>query len=221
MTCVSCGAQPIGIHDDGGPRYPATCRHTPVYPGDPRHPGLVDALNLRVTLDESDQKWAARVARTVAKRYREGKTARMKYLPAGRSIEDVNRDGFGAELAVARWSGEEWHRGLRKLPDVGADIEVRTVRRRDGMLALYTYDHGDRRYVFTIGSFPTYHLIGWIPGREGMTFDYFHPKGSIVMGYTLDVARFLVPVNELYPMKEFRRALPEAPEAATTAATAP
>lgn len=202
FPCATCGAPATSTFNDGSPRWGAD--HPPHPPI--RGSGPSPWESLRITLDEAEQKDAAKVAKTVAGRYRAGKVASMKYVPAGgRTIGDVNLQGFGAEVAVARWSGLVWNRGNRRKPDVGTDVEVRCVRRADGMLAMYDYDKGSRRFVLAIGSFPTYQIVGWIPGRDGMKARYWHPKGSLVMGYTLDVDRWLVPATDLRGMETFDR----------------
>lgn len=214
IPCATCGAPPIGTFNDGSPRYGPSCLHDSLPAGSPVHPAYLAAVAIaagrttQVRLDEPDQKAAETVAKRVADRYREGKDATMKYR--SRSIADVNRDGFGAELAVARWLDLEWHRGNRRKTDVGDDIEVRNVRRADGLLALYTYDHASRRFVLVTGSFPSYTIRGWLPGKDAMTERYWHPKGAVVAGYALDVARFLVPQDDLRSPFELLDAVSEA-----------
>lgn len=211
-TCASCGAPATSTFNDGSPRWgPEHPSHPPI-----RGDGPTPWDALKITLDPAEQKRVEKVAKTVAERYRTGKTATMKYIPPGRSIDSVVVQGLGAELAVARWAGLEWNRGIRRKPDVGDDVEVRCVRRPDGMLALYSYDKAGRRFVFTVGSFPSYRLMGWIRGAEGMIYENWHPKGAVVMGYTLDVDRYLVSLDKLRPMGEFTRAVSEAPEATAT-----
>ena len=217
IPCASCGAAPSGSFNDGSPKY--ACSHAPIWPGDLVHPAHRMATGrfkpMHGTLDPADQKLLLPVAKKVAARYEADKDAHMKYRARGRSIIDVVTDGLGAELFVARWTGLEWNRGIRRLPDVGTDVEVRNVRRGDGMLSLYEYDKGSRRYVLVVGKFPTYRLIGWLPGKEGMIERYWHPKGALVMGYTLDVSRHLIPQSDLRPMFEMEipDAVPEALEA--------
>lgn len=221
IPCATCGSDPSGSFNDGSPRY--ACRHErPVTP-EQAHPAYRQALaatrgiSNRITLDAHEQKIALAVAKKVGDRYREGVVATMKYR--SRSIEEVNRDGFGAEVAVARWTGLEWNRGHRRKPDVGDDVEVRNTRRADGLLTVYTYDKPERRFVLAIGTFPSYTIVGWLPGRDAVTEAHWRPKGSIVAGYTLDVARFIVPQSELRsPYEILTDALPEA--SATTEAAA-
>lgn len=214
MICPTCGARPVGTFRDGSPRFDCSrtsgIPHEPIFPGMPVHPEYaahVEGLPpIYGHLTEPEQNLVRPIAKKVAERYERGRVAKMKFAPGRRPIIEIVTAGLGAELFVARWAGLEWNRGNARKPDVGADVEVRTTRRSDGMLALYTRDHGNRRYVFTIGSYPSYRIVGWIRGRDALAERYWHPKGAVVMGVTLDVDRFLVPAKDLQPMYEFERA---------------
>lgn len=203
IPCATCGATPIGTFSDGSPRYDArTCLHSPIMPGDPvdpRHDSAMETWKpLTIRLIPKDEEDARKVAAKVAKRYAEQRVAKTRYrAPRG---DAAILDGFGAELAVARWMGAKWNRGNARKTDVEPDVEVRSIRRDDGFLSLYDFDHPKRRYVLTIGRFPSYRLVGWIWGREGMVEEFFTPKGSVVMGFALDYSRFLIPQDRLRPM---------------------
>lgn len=219
-VCATCGADAVAFDRAGEPLFPKTCYHAAEIAPEQAHPRYRDAtaLGLRslvVTLDEAQQADVRKVAERVAAKYKSGRGASMKFAPTGgRTIDSVNLNGFGGELAVSLWTGERWHRGDRKKPDVGDDIEVRARGYQHAALPLYdTYDKRDRRYVLAIGALPTYRLVGWIFGREGLNMEHAHPAGAQIGALTLRVATYLVDQAELHPMSEFTRAVSEAPEA--------
>lgn len=157
-----------------------------------------------------------KVAARVTRLYEQGKRAHMKFHPpAGMSIADVCREGFGAELAVATYVGGTWNRGDRKRPDVGDNLEVRWTQGDPPYLALYDYDKRDRLYVLATGSMPAYRLAGQLTGADGMRDDYLtgqeHP-------------RWRVPVGDLRPVAALRRVdqvLAEPPPVAPASRAAP
>jgi len=220
IPCATCGAAPAGVFNDWSPRYPASCDHPPIWPGMPVHPDharAIAAIGSRPTfgrLSADDVADAAKVAKKVGDKYAEERTASMKFKPKGYSIEDVNREGFAAELFVARWSGLPWNRGNRRKADVGVDVEVRSSRHPNAYMPIYSFDHFERRFVLVTGSAPNFRIVGWCVGSEVTTFENWRPKGAVLRGVTLTFACYAVPQDQLRPMETFD-AIPEA--SATTA----
>ena len=106
------------------------------------------------------------VAHRVAERYRTGDRARMKFdLAPGWTYESVCRRSFGAEYAVALLTGEPWNAGNEKLPDVGADLEVRWTSMVPPTLRAYDRDYWRYRVVLTSSVGPldsgVYRVHGW------------------------------------------------------------
>ena len=132
------------------------------------------SARLDVTLDLEEQEDVRKVARKVAERYLRGyddrgRGARMKWAPPpGMTHFEILLQGFGAEYAVASWTGLPWNRGVRSKADVGRNVEVRQTRYSDGMLVLKSFDHFDRLFVLAVGRFPSYRLAGWIPGSDAI-----------------------------------------------------
>jgi len=160
-----------------------------------------------MTLDQADRDEIEPEVVRVARNYTDAKVAHSRYSAPGRSREDVVRQGFGGELAVARWSGLPWNRGNAKKADVGADVEVRSVRSsaRIRRLPVYDFDKPGRRFVLALGDLPTYSLVGWIEHREAVVFDFWHPRNAVVDGVRLDLGRWLVPIVDLHPIRRFAR----------------
>jgi hypothetical protein len=79
------------------------------------------------------------------------------------------RDAIGAELAVARVLDREWTRTDRPDPegDVGAGVQVRHTRHKNGRLLLHPEDDDTHTFYLVTGEFPTYRVVGCILGGHG------------------------------------------------------
>lgn len=162
-------SRPLQLGTFGGP--------TEIVDPEPSRPGRSvpePPASASVILDLEEQDRVLRVAHVLAQRYaagrdHRGRPARMKWaLEHGRDPVEHMAEGLGAELAVAVWTGLPWNRGIRRLADVGHNVEVRQTRYYDGQLVLKSFDHLERIYVLAIGRFPSYTLAGWIVGAAGL-----------------------------------------------------
>jgi hypothetical protein len=164
---------------------------------------------IRVSLSEDDQERVRDIAERVAALYQAGRVASMKYNARPAGISTVNLNGFGAELAVARFTGGSWNEGDRTKADIGLDLEVRQSRFEDAHLLLYDYDKPERGYVLAVGTFPSYALVGWTRAKAGMRPDWRHEKGSMASfrafgnPIVADVSFWAVHQGYLRPMEEF------------------
>lgn len=82
---------------------------------------------------------------------------------------DFHIQGAAGEMAFAKWCGEYWSGSLGDLnaADVGAR-QVRTTSYPYGHLLLKGRDKPDDVFVLVTGRIPTFTLVGWIFGRDGM-----------------------------------------------------
>jgi hypothetical protein len=127
---------------------------------------------IAVTLTWEELEYAMDVAvhrAIVAKQ--DGRRDRYGCAPAQWAHTHV--ESYPPELAVAKWTGLEWHGPDPydpDLADVGDDIEVRSTTRRDGCLITHPADKDDRRFYLVIPKGPedprTFHIVGWRWGRE-------------------------------------------------------
>ncbi len=91
--------------------------------------------------------------------------------------EDI--EGALAEMVVAKARGKYWNGGVGtyKGGDVG-NVQVRYTPLADGSLILRKGDSPDSRYVLVTGQAPTYNVIGWIDGHDGMKPEFvWAPNG--------------------------------------------
>lgn len=78
---------------------------------------------------------------------------------------EARLSGIGASCWVARTLGLAWHDDIGRI-DVGEDVEVKNVRRRDGYLQVDAGTRRQLRWVLTYGTFPGYEMIGWIAAAD-------------------------------------------------------
>lgn len=169
-------------------------------------------VSLHVSLDLEEQEAVRVVARKVAERYARGhddrgRVARMKWaLPPGMSFLDLMLQGFGAEYAVASWTGLPWNRGIRSKADVGKNVEVRQTKYAEGFLVLKSFDHFSRIFILAVGRFPDYRLAGWIHGSAAMERGrYFAPGERIAFrpggdAHASSSGGWILPQSALRPM---------------------
>lgn len=76
-------------------------------------------------------------------------------------------EGAIGEFVVAKFLGIPWQAGINTFhaPDVG-DIQVRTTHHLTGKLIVREEDSNDEVYVLVTGTYPTYHICGWMRGKE-------------------------------------------------------
>lgn len=98
--------------------------------------------------------------------------------------DPISMDCIGAvaEKAVAKHLGRPWGAHVNKLngePDIWPDIEVRFNNQDSGPLYLRPPKiYPDRKYFLVRGRFPTFEIVGWIPGAEGMQDCYWGDPGG-------------------------------------------
>jgi hypothetical protein len=157
-------------------------------------------VSFRVDLTPEQEAEALTVARRVAAKYRT--VAGMRYAP-DRPLDEIAGDGFGAELAVSIATGQTWHMGDAKRPDVGSRTEVRHTRIGRFLFA-YRKDPTSRLFVLVTGIPPAFEIEGWLPGSEGKAARFWRPAGN---GY---LAKFWIPASALRPLSSFPDLGPDA-----------
>lgn len=186
----------------------------------PMPSGVSVVPSLYLTLDPIEQEEVRKVARKVADRYERGsddrgRKARMKWaLPPGLTFVELMLHGFGAEKAVAIWTGLPWNRGARSKADVGRNVEVRQTKHGDGLLVLKSFDHLDRIFILASGRFPSYRLVGWIHGSGAVTRGRFFGPGEKIAfrpggdAHASSSGGWILPQSALRPMVELKIRLP-------------
>jgi hypothetical protein len=100
-----------------------------------------------------------------------------KHTTAGNWSTDV--EGAMAELAVAKAGGlyygfTNWS---MKRPDV-ALFQVRSTTTPSGHLLLRQNDNPEETFIFVVGAYGEYDIIGWLVGKEGMIPKYWRDKDA-------------------------------------------
>lgn len=169
-------------------------------------------LSITIPLNAAQQAEAEEVAAWVAEHYRRGrdragKAATMKFTPTrGRTIEQVNLPGFGAEVAVALylqcgdgplpWNcGNRGGHGEPKWADVGRRTDVRWNGRSDGGMYVFDYENTSHYEVLVRGAFPIFVIEGWLWIGEAQQPRYEIKRSE---GFALD--GWLVPVEDLHAL---------------------
>lgn len=101
-----------------------------------------------------------------------------------------------AELAVARALGKYWAftvNTFRTRADVG-DYEVRHTTLEDGQLIIRPKDSPQATYILVRGFAPTYNIVGFIKGEDGMNKKYIRNPGGLG-------AAFFIPEDKLKPIE--------------------
>jgi hypothetical protein len=83
----------------------------------------------------------------------------------------IHTIGALAELKVSQWLGKQQrltHGTFKDLADLGHDVEVRAVRKKDGKLVFRDNDPADRRYILTYVSRSSVKLLGWLEGYNAV-----------------------------------------------------
>jgi len=118
----------------------------------------------------------------------------------GRDSAGNNIQAAGAEAAVGKLTDHYWLMGVntyRALPDVGQRTEVRYTDRADGNLILRKRDDPEKYYVLARGMLPTFEIVGWIKGSDGMQDCYW-----IAMPANGRAPHWLVPAEDLKPLED-------------------
>lgn len=102
-------------------------------------------------------------------------------------------EGACGELALAKALGLFWSDGEFQGDDAG-HYQVRTTRREDGHLIIYTTDDDAKQYVLVVGCAGTYRIAGWCFGRDAKPY----PDGK---GQRNNSSHW-VPQSALRPMAE-------------------
>jgi hypothetical protein len=84
---------------------------------------------------------------------------------------EIHTIGALAELKVSHWLGSNQamtHATFKDDADIGKDIEVRAIRKREGRLVYRDNDAPDRRYILTYVSRSNVELLGWLEGYNAI-----------------------------------------------------
>lgn len=87
-------------------------------------------------------------------------------------------EGAGAEMAVAKHTGQFWNGavGQFKADDVGV-LQVRQTGHDRGCLILHHKDHGDKPFILVTGQMPNYTIRGWLYARDGKKREHWRTQG--------------------------------------------
>jgi hypothetical protein len=210
IVCATCGAAPAGTYNDGSPRFPPTCDHPRIDPGDPLHPGTwaespASSLTVYLTDDELADARAIGERMHADSRSRGEKALLKTYDPASAFVLGVQ-----GEIGVSRWAGVEYRpvfRLQKGAPDV-ASMHVRT--RRDPTFGLPVRTHEVRskpRAPFLLANaqvgLPKVVIRGWILAVDAAREEWIEDYGG-------HGRAFFVPPERLHDPGElltFRRAL--------------
>lgn len=106
--------------------------------------------------------------------------------------------GAMGELAAAKALNLHWRASVnakKNEPDIGEDVQVRTLARGDYDLIVRPDDIDDHRYVLVTGDPPTFRVVGWMKGREAKANkEWLFDRGN------RDVPVFWVPQKHLVPV---------------------
>lgn len=140
--------------------------------------------------------WYEQVLAGVIGTLRQVEAARLNCKPSSTKDDHAmarNIEAAGAELAVAKFLQRYWHPGVNRFrdPDVAPNVEVRQTTLDSGRLIIRKRSADPmRRYVLVRGTMPTFEVVGWIWGRDGMREEWVaNPRG--------DGEVYLVPAAEL------------------------
>jgi hypothetical protein len=108
-------------------------------------------------------------------------------------------EGFGrhilgacAERAFAKFMGYPWSPDINGFhdADVGRVYQVRYRTKRDWDLVIRPGDNPEHIYILIVGDIPTFTLVGWVRGFEGMKECYKKIRGE-------RAPMFYIPQSEL------------------------
>jgi hypothetical protein len=110
-------------------------------------------------------------------------------------------EAVGAEIAVAQYFGIKNFtptvNTFKSEADIGARIEVKWTKYRDGHLVIRASDRLKDVAVLVTGRGPVYDIAGWIPVVMARKAKYFHSQ-------YLD---HWVPQNNLFPIEDLKRSV--------------
>jgi len=81
-------------------------------------------------------------------------------------------EGAGSEYAVAKLLRLPWSGNTSKGPDILPNIDVKSTKHENGRLLISPDAEDDWKFVLVTGAMPTYHVIGWMMGRDGKKEQY-------------------------------------------------
>lgn len=153
---------------------------------------------MTVTLEQYELEMGAIVG---AKRTASSIAKKLKSKRAGSRKHDWNEDVEAAlaECAAARVLDKYWSGSVDTFKSVGdvGDLEIRHTSLEDGSLIIRPKDKEDAIYVLVTGIAPTFDVVGWIKGKDGMNKKYMrNPRGRGVA--------FFVPQEDLKSIIELK-----------------
>ena len=131
-----------------------------------------------ITLNKEEATQAAimGVHRRMTNLFKELKDLGHHGPPIGGSWWSNDIEAAGAELAFSKFINEEWVGAVNTFnaPDVAGDWQVRYTDWDNGCLILRKKDEPKlhQKFVLITGSMPTYHIKGYIVGKDGVKKEY-------------------------------------------------
>lgn len=204
-VCATCGASPVGMAVDGGPQFPRTCRHEPIYPGSPLHPESRDYsppqpaddafARIVVELDDDEMEEARRCGKLRFDRA-EKRKAKDHF---GRPSLDAHVLGAQGERAFSKWIGEPWECTTGRYGGA-SDVrgcQIRTVSRTGLDLKVRDNDPPRTPVVSVVGHPPRFWIRGWIFARDAKRLGTLDDPGGI------GAPALFIPTDRLRPMDTF------------------
>ena len=98
----------------------------------------------------------------------------------GEDSWDININGSGAEMAVAKFLNKYWGApvGNFKGADIGENIQVRSSINLTAKMVIRKNDNLNDYYVFSIGKIPNYEIIGFIKGVDARREEWYTDNGN-------------------------------------------
>lgn len=206
IACASCGALPVGTYSNGEPRFPLSCDHPPIFPGDPRwhdprgseapEVGVDQYGRVIVELDAFEMTEAYACGK---KRFDQSTRRKSKDHFDTPSVES-HILGAQGERAFAKWLGEPWECTTRRYgasPDIRG-CQVRTASAPKLPVKVRDSDGHRTPVVSIVANAPRFWLRGWIMAGEAKR----HPEWIDDPGGRSAPA-FFVPTPSLQPMSSF------------------
>lgn len=151
------------------------------------------AVSVRLTMAELMQAAQVGIMRRI-QNIKVGRAERPTYGLGQDGAWSCDIEGAAGEMAVAKWRRSYWSGAIGDLAaaDV-AKLQVRTTTHPTGRLVLHDRDDPEAVYVLARGVAPSFELVGWLRGKDGMRKEYWQdPTGKR--------PAYFVPTEALLPM---------------------
>jgi hypothetical protein len=133
-------------------------------------------MKIALTKEEAEQAAIMGVKRRLTNLFRELRDLSHHGPPIGGNWWSNDIEAAGAELAFAKYIGEEWVGSVNTFsaPDVGTNWQVRYTNIDHGCLIIRKKDKGklNQNFVLITGNMPNYTVKGYIKGDDALDKKY-------------------------------------------------